>query len=257
MSCQFGSILCFLSLSINHIFHTLNHIYTHRQCRRIAFIFLCVFLLIQKLPVVSVELVAHRQTTRMQPAMNAHHSLVAGLTSHWKKRWVAVNDSAWAASPCCWWPPKVKVAWNTGNIGNTGRTRTGAHLKSLSHEVETCRPWILNWCKRDRIASMAKLTTRAQVSNTDITWRDNLFYCFCSIPVQMRHHYDIYAYPHDNMTMQVDATTYLKHAKQDGYVKFCTQPRPWSTSRRNRFAKDLPLLLGQKCKRCQIDRNFR
>lgn len=58
---------------------------------------------------------------------------------------------------------------------NTAKTRNGAHLKSLSHDVETFPPWILNWWI-NRIASMAKLTTRAQVSNMDITWRNSLFY---------------------------------------------------------------------------------
>ena len=58
---------------------------------------------------------------------------------------------------------------------NTAKTRNGAHLKSLSHEVEFCPPWILNWCI-NRYSSMGKLTTRAQVSNMDVTWSDNPFY---------------------------------------------------------------------------------
>ena len=161
---------------------------------------------------------------------------------------------------------------------NTAKTRKRAHLPPLSHDVETCPPWILNWWKRDRIASMGQLTTRAQVSNMDITWLDSLFYCLCtgtndtSFPYpclpSLRYLYvPSLRYP-CLPSWQYDNADWCSNIPQTWEAgrdmlrlwswrlrQVLHPPRPWSTSRRNRFAKDLPLLLGQKCKtRCQVER---
>lgn len=238
------------------LFHTWNLIYTHRRCRFIAFIFVF-FLLIQKLPVVS-ELVAHRQTTRMQPAMNADRSSVAGLMSHWKKRWVAVNDSAWAASPCCSWPPEVKVAWNATQR-RQGREPT-FHLCLMTWKPVHLGSWIdekeiglLPWQKWQHVHKCLTWI-----------WHDVTIYFIVFIPVLMTHHshihayphYDIHAYPHDydnadwcnNIPQTWEAGRDMLRLWSWRLHQVLHPPRPWSTSRRNRFAKDLPLLLGQKCK---------